>query len=451
MAQILRNGLGRLEVTTKVTLAVLALASGVYTYLGVRGLLQGSGAVIFFGAIIYSSAVSVGIYAFWSYLLRFMPHVSHWVDRQLLLLAMVVGSCMIIAMSSWLNAAALAGGAALEQHLANTTEAYQQRLDKAHGNALAAQSLLPDIELAAARFQRLSDEERASGSLTGTSGSGTVVQLLRQMSTQLTQLAEGVRANREQVDSLFRQGGRHLAQMRKIVSGSGPIEPRSNVYANEAVALAGVIASLQQTSIAPSVKRVALDLTAGFVAPAASGQSADLAARQTAVVSRVQKAVRVQAKGLAQAADDILQRDPAQPLRFTPLSTPEAVLLYAKDFLPSWAGAISIDLMPGVLILILCGVQGSIRRSEGGDIDAHLVTAADLMRAMRLYQTMQAGEEGSGSQPAAPAPATSQPATSQGAAETVVDRDTEQRSETATAEPAPSQVTKLSDITPRRG
>ncbi|MEO1067078.1 MAG: hypothetical protein AAFW47_06850 [Pseudomonadota bacterium] len=206
MAQVLRQGVIRLEMTTKITLAILALASGVYTYLGVRGLLQGTGASVFFGAVVYSTAVSVGIYAFWSYLIQFAPHVRDGGTRRVLILSMLIGSAMIVAMSSWLNAAALAGGAALEQHLANTTEDYQQRLNKAHNNALAAQSLLPDIELASDRFQRLAAEEQVSGSLTGTSGSGTVVQLLRQMSSQLQGLGEEVRTARTATDALTNKG-----------------------------------------------------------------------------------------------------------------------------------------------------------------------------------------------------------------------------------------------------
>lgn len=392
MSHVLRGGLTRLEMTTKITLAVLALASGVYTYLGVRGLLNGTETLVFLGALVYSVAVSVGIYAFWSYLLRFLPHIRHAANRRLLYVAMVVGSCMIIAMSSWLNAAALAGGAALEQHLANAIEDYQQTLDKAHSNALAAQGLLPDIHLASQRFARLARGERQSGVLTGTSGSGTVVQLLTQMSSQLNGLARQVEDSREQVRSLFNQGGRHLAQMRKLVSSPGPIEARSNAFAEEAVALTGVIAALQQSSIAPAVKRTADDLARSFIAPVADGRSGDLAERQTEVVGKVEKSVQAQSRALSQAAEEILVRQPAQPLKFTPLSTPEAVLRYATDFLPSWAGAISIDLLPAVLILILCGVQAAIRRDEGGELEAHTVTADDMMRAMRLYRTIHEEE-----------------------------------------------------------
>lgn len=389
MAEALRRGVSRLETTTKLTLAILALASGVYTYLGVRGLLQGIGPVVFFGALIYSTAVSIGIYAFWSYLIQFVPHVKHGTEKRTMLIAMVLGSLMIVAMSSWLNAAALAGGAAIEQHLANTTEEYQSRLSEAHNNALAAQGLLPDIELASERFRRLAQEELATGSLTGTSGSGTVVQLLNQMSGQLEGLAAEVRAARVESDALFEQGGNYLGDMRRIVSAAGPIEPRAIAYAEEAVALTGIIAALSETSIAPAVRRAAEDLSAAFVAPEVDGGTADLASRQAAVVSRVESAIDVQSNALASAADAILAREPVVPVRFVPLSTPEAVLLYAEDFLPSWAGAISIDLLPAVLILILAGVHSAIRREEGEEMDAHHVTVHEMNQALKLYNAMQ--------------------------------------------------------------
>jgi len=389
MARALREGIDTLELTTKVTLGVLALASGVYTYLGVRGLLDGSAAIVFFGAIIYSAAVSVGIYAFWSYLMKFMPHVRERRAQRGLLAAMLIGSVMIVAMSSWLNAAALAGSAALEQHLANTLEDYSQDLDAAHNNALAAQSLLPDIQMAAERFARLADQERESGALTGTSGSGTVVQLLNQMSQQLRGLGEEVAASRERVKSLFEQGGEHLANMRRLVSASGPIDPRADSFAEEAVSLAGVIAALQQTSIAPAVKRAAEDLSMSFIAPVADGADADLRQRQNLVVGNVAEAVEAQSAALSNAADDILSRQPVRPARFVPLSTPEAVLLYARDFLPSWAGAISIDLMPAVLVLILVAVHGAIRFHEDPEIDENAMTAGDMLAAMRLYERMR--------------------------------------------------------------
>jgi hypothetical protein len=388
MATALRDGVARLETTTRVTLAVLALASGVYTYLGVRDLLNGNATIVFFAAVIYAVAVSIGIYAFWTFLLRFLPHVTDLKSRGLLFGCMVLGSAMIIAMSAWLNASALAGAAAIQQHLAVSLEGYTRDLDKAHSNALAAQGLLPDIQMAATRFSRLAESER-TGALTGTAGSGTVVQLLSQMSTQLGGLSQEVVQAGERVKGLYEQGGKHLAKMRELTSDRGPINTRSDAFGAEAIALMGVIASLQQTSVAPAVKRAADGLTSGFIAPVAGGRSGDLAERQTAVVSKVEGAVSAQAAALSQAAERILSTPRVEPARFQPLSTAEAVVRYAGDFLPSWAGAISIDLMPAVLVMIFCVVHAGIRREGTPEASASTLSVADMLTALRLAREVE--------------------------------------------------------------
>ncbi len=387
MSIALRDGVSRLEFTTKVTLGVLALASGVYTYLGVRDLLNGDTTIVFFAAVIYSVAVSIGIYAFWTFLMRFLPHVQDRQSRGLLFACMGLGSLMIIAMSAWLNASALAGAAAIQQHLAVSVQNYTADLDRAHNNALAAQSLLPDIQMASTRFSKLAESERG-GQLTGTSGSGTVVQLLTQMSNQLGNLGQEVGGSADKVKALFEQGGKHLERMRELVSDRGPINARSDAFGKEAMGLMGVIAKLQQTSVAPSVKRAADGLVSGFIAPVAGGRG-DLAERQTNVVGRVEQAVSAQAKALSDAANKILDTPPVVPARFQPLSTAEAVVRYAGDFLPSWAGAISIDLMPAVLVLIFCVVQANIRR-EDEPAAADTMTAAQVIAALRLARDVEA-------------------------------------------------------------
>ncbi|MFL0692359.1 MAG: hypothetical protein ACJLUP_09670 [Agrobacterium tumefaciens] len=384
----LQDGVLAVETMTRFALAVLALASGVYTYLGVRSLLDGSPTAVFFAAIIYSASVSVAIYAFWSYMARFYPHVIGAAARGAMIGVMALGCAMIIAMSSWLNAAALAGSAALEQHLAETVQDYTADLDQAHQNALAAQSLLPDIQRTSERFSRLAEDERQNGALTGTTGAGSVVQLLTQMSAQLDELETGITASRERVTTLFDQGRAHLATMRTLVSAPGAIAPRSDEFSAEVVALSGVITSLEQTSIAPSVKRAADDLSLGFIAPVADGRAADLAERQDQVMQTIRASVSAQSQVLSQAADEILAREPVAERRFVPLSSAEAVLRYASDFIPAWAGAISIDLLPAVLVFILAVVHGAIRRQEERMPFAQRITAAELLEALEVQRAL---------------------------------------------------------------
>jgi hypothetical protein len=394
---LVKNNAARLSETVKgvetmsrFALATLALASGVYTYLGVRELLDGTATFVFFAAIIYSAAVSVAIYAFWSFMLRFVPLVVSGIQRLALFLVMGMGCLMIIAMSSWLNAAALAGSAALEQHLAVTMQGYVADLDAAHANALSAQSLLPDVQRAEERFARLADDERGSGALTGTSGSGSVVQLLTQMSAQMRELSTTITGSREEVTAMFEQGSAHLAKMRELVSAPGDIDPRADAFAAEVVQLNAVIAAIQETGVAPSVKRAAQDLSLGFIAPVADGGNAGLVVRQDTVMANVRDSVAAQSAALTTAANEILSEPKVEPRRFQPLSPAEAVIRYWSDFIPSWAGAISIDLLPVVLVLVLMVVHDAMRREAGNLEEAETMTAAEMLRAVGIYQKMQA-------------------------------------------------------------
>ena len=68
----------------------------------------------------------------------------------------------------------------------------------------------------------------------------------------------------------------------------------------------------------------------------------------------------------------------------------EAVLRYWQDFIPSWAGAISIDLLPVVLVLVLMIVHDAMRRDSASLEEAENITAAEMLRAMALYRQMEA-------------------------------------------------------------
>jgi hypothetical protein len=154
----------------------------------------------------------------------------------------------------------------------------------------------------------------------------------------------------------------------------------------------GVIANLQQTSVAPAVKRAATSLSSGFIAPAAGGRTADLADRQNAVVGKVESSIAAQAASLSDAADKILAMPKVEPIRFQTLSPAEAVLRYAGDFVPSWAGAISIDLMPAVLVLILCVVYAAIRREGLPAVSASNMTVGELVVALQMAREVGAAQ-----------------------------------------------------------
>ena len=77
------------------------------------------------------------------------------------------------------------------------------------------------------------------------------------------------------------------------------------------------------------------------------------------------------------------------------------MIRYAGDFLPSWAGAISIDLMPAVLVLIFCVVQANIRREGQPEAGAATMSAADILTALRLAREVENANAVVRAQPAA--------------------------------------------------
>jgi len=215
-----------LDTFSGTALGVLSVASGIYTYLGVSSLLDENGAMSVFAAIAYSTAVSVGIFVFWSYMLRLFPAVTTTRARTGLLAAMGMGSLAIVAMSSWLNAAALAGSAAVEQHLAKTVQDYQTALERAHEIALTGQALERDVARVRQSFEDLSEQE-AQGSLSGLAGRGAVFRVLRQKSAELSALETQIAEQTPLVESAFTEGNTILSRMRALTVEPGSVEARS--------------------------------------------------------------------------------------------------------------------------------------------------------------------------------------------------------------------------------
>lgn len=370
-----------LESFSSAALGVLAVASGIYTYLGVSSLLDDNGALSFFAAVSYSVAVSVGIFVFWSYLMRLLPAVRSMGARIGLFVSMLLGSAAIIAMSSWLNAAALAGAAAVEQHLARTVQEYQSALERSHEIAVSAQGLERDVARVRQSFEDLSEQE-ATGNLSGLAGRGAVFRVLQQKSDELAGLQAQIASQQPLVNAAFVEGNAILSRMRALTVEPGSIEVRSVQFSEEAVRLAGVITQLRQLSVASLVSRAAQDLSASVVLPELDGRTAENRAGQQSTISSVLAVLGQRADTLRTAAEGVLAMQPPAETIYTPISTADAVIRYAGNFVPSWAGAIAIDLLPAVLVLILAVTQSAIRSGKARLRVEDTMTIAELRAAI---------------------------------------------------------------------
>lgn len=409
-AREIEGHLSWLDTITGTALGVLATASGIYTYLGVSSLLDKTGALSFFAAAAYSIAVSVGIFVFWSYLMRLLPAMRTAASRMGLILCMLLGSAAIVAMSSWLNAAALAGSAAVEQHLARTVQDYQQSLEQAHNVAVSAQSLERDVARVRQTLEDLSEQE-AAGDLSGLAGRGAVFRVLRQKSGELSGLEAQIASQTPLVETAFAEGNAILSRMRKLTVETGPVEARSVLFSEEAVRLAGVITALRQLSVAPLVERSAVDLSAAVVLPELDGQSDEARNDQQATITSVMGVLAQRADTLKEAARAVIDMPAPAETAYTPISTADAVIRYAGDFAPSWAGAIAIDLLPMVLVFIIAVAQSAARLGRRNVPVEDRMTLSELRAAvLALRDVENVAHEGEPSRaapvitPPAPAP-----------------------------------------------
>ena len=390
-AKELEGHLTWLDTFSGAALGVLAVASGIYTYLGVSSLLDDTGALSVFAALAYSIAVSVGIFVFWSYLMRLLPAVRTAGARLGLLASMLLGSLAIVAMSSWLNAAALAGAAAVEQHLAKTVQDYQAALERSNAIAVSGQGLQRDVARVRQSFEDLSEQE-ATGNLSGIAGRGAVFRVLRQKSAELAGLEAQIQTQAPLVTGAFAEGNAILSRMRTLTVEPGPVETRSVEFSEEAVRLAGIITQLRQLSVAPLVARAAQDLSASVVLPELDGRTANTRADQQATITSVLNVLGQRADTLRIAAEGVMAMEPAANTAYTPISTADAVIRYAENFIPSWAGAIAIDLLPAVLVFILAITHSAIRSGRDrvgledtltlAELRAALVAAREVEEAM---------------------------------------------------------------------
>ena len=177
--------------------------------------------------------------------------------------------------------------------------------------------------------------------------------------------------------------------MRGLTVEPGPVDARSVEFSEEAVRLAGIVTQLRQLSVAPLVERAAQDLSATVVMPRLDGATDDIRTGQAETITSVLDVLGQRAETLRAASAEVMAMEQPQETAYTPISTADAVIRYAGNFIPSWAGAIAIDLLPAVLVFILTIVHSSIRAGRDRVTVEDTLTLAELRAALRAARDVE--------------------------------------------------------------
>ena len=111
---------------------------------------------------------------------------------------------------------------------------------------------------------------------------------------------------------------------------------------------------------------------------------------QAATIDSVLGVLGQRAETLQAAAGDVMAMEVPEETTYTPISTADAVIKYAGNFVPSWAGAIAIDLLPAVLVFILAITQGAIRSGRDRVAVEDTLTLGELRAALKAAQEIDA-------------------------------------------------------------
>ena len=102
--------------------------------------------------------------------------------------------------------------------------------------------------------------------------------------------------------------------------------------------------------------------------------------------------VEQRAQTLTQAAGEVLALPQPSEAIYAPMSAADAVIVYAGNFIPAWAGAISIDLLPAVLVFIIMVVQAAIRRGRGDGHTDDRMTVGEMRAALAAADMLRRPE-----------------------------------------------------------
>jgi hypothetical protein len=240
-------------------------------------------------------------------------------------------------------------------------------------------------------FEDLSQQE-AVGELSGLAGRGAVFRVLTQKSNELAALEELIAGQEALVAAAFSEGNAILSRMRALTVAAGSVEARGVEFSEESVRLAGVITQLRQLSVAPLVDRAARDLAQSVVLPRLDASNEGGQAAQQATITSLLEVLAQRAETLQAAAADVRALEPAADVVYTPISTADAVIRYAQNFVPSWAGAIAIDLLPAVLVMIVAVAQATVRAGRDPASPEDAMTVAELRAAVVALREVEAAE-----------------------------------------------------------
>jgi hypothetical protein len=336
-----------------IVIGIISLASGYYTLLGVLAVIPDDGWAVRAGALIFSVSVTAMSFMMWEFLATSIPMLRGWKKLRAWLIALM-WALAVICISSWLNAAGLAGAAAQEKLMAKRLETVELALNEAYLEMQNRMSIQTDIEAESARWHTLARNEKERGVISGFRGDGPMVSILEQSVEPLDNIAALLGERHIRLENAYARGQEALVHMRELVINKGPIGQRLDAFSKSDQTLSGAIADMYAQNPNELMQRQAASIE-NIVLP---GSLAYRPGYQPLVDNVNASLGRVQGR-LVSATANAPALPPATPLRVENVTI--AILMAWQHFVPQIVAAVLIDILPMLAIMILSLVYAQLQ------------------------------------------------------------------------------------------
>jgi len=340
----------------KLPLLIIAAISGTLNFGGFSVVVDTTWWALSLAALT-SIGVFVALYAFWDTAFTILPSLEKPGHRVAGWTVVGVACGLILSLSTYWNAVALAGKELERLAGGDVTIRVERQLAEAGEKANSYQSLTPLVSRLDAQIKSLRDGELENGAISGKPGAGSFTRLLDQIGGRVTATDNALSDAGHAVQKQISEGQNCLTQ-----STTGAAVSCAN----------RTIAALNQQKVAEQVKQSMSALTAGVTLPVTLKSKG-----QRHLAKGIIADIQTQADEIAHAAQAV----DTTPVEFASAERPnvlQSVLLYWPSIIPALATAIALDLLPLVL-LVLATMRSRDLKAQNKSSDP--TTVEELTRA----------------------------------------------------------------------
>lgn len=359
---------------------VITITSGVTSAIGIHVMIPSERYAIFL-ACMAGLAITMLLTSIWTYLF------NHTGQKDLrLLLAVPVIIPIIAAISTWSNATALVGPAAMRMHIKSFASEYQESINEAQRRGESNTRIVAAISSEAAAFKADVKGEIEDGRLTGSPGRGTVTITLERIAEKLESMSvASMKASEE--NAIYINAASESYTRLLILAERDSTRPSDVKEATER--LRSAIIKIDEVSPAKTVTAM-MPLIAGISDTLLQPKGDGFKKKQLEAINiHIKPRLESMQENLIALAKDASGETVNMP-NYDPITRPEAVLKYGDQFPVQWAIAGALDAAPLLfLLLLLLGPNGN----KNDEIEELSVTIGDALKIKRALDILELNKE----------------------------------------------------------